>query len=66
MTNKTLIPASLLGGDIETILNRLREIPNLPAVLIDLAEKAYRLYRLNKLDHDLQDLRQTAANILRE
>lgn len=66
MTTKIPTTMNLLGGDIETILPRLRKIPGLPAVVLNVAEKAYRLYKLNKLDHDLQALREMAASTLHE
>ncbi len=63
MTEKDL-KSALLNGDIEAIMDHLRRMANLPGVLLNVAEKIYRLYKLNKLDHDLQSLREVTANTL--
>ncbi|MEJ2116668.1 MAG: hypothetical protein P8Y36_01710, partial [Alphaproteobacteria bacterium] len=60
------IMMNLLDADIETMLNRLRGIPGLSFVILNAAEKIYRLYKLNKLDNDLEKLRETTAKTLQE
>lgn len=65
MTKKDL-KAAMLSGDIESIVERLRSIPNLPTALLNIAEKLHRLYKLNKLDHDLRSLREVTAHTLQE
>ena len=65
MTKKSLT-AVILSGDIEEIMGYLRGVPHLPGVLLNLAEKIYRLYKLNKLDHDLQSLRNITRQMLNE
>ncbi len=65
MTEKDLRSA-LLNGDIEAIMDHLRRMSHLPGVLLNAAEKIYRLYKLNKLDNDLQSLREISANTLLE
>lgn len=53
-----------LNDGIDAIIDHLRRMPHLPAFVLNFAEKVYRLYKLNRLDHDLEALREATATAL--
>jgi hypothetical protein len=58
--------AALSSGGAEQLMHQLRRMPNLPGVLLHLAERAYRLYRLYQLGEEVRGLREENLRVLRE
>lgn len=50
--------------EIEVLMTRLRRMPKLPEIVLNLAEKAYRFYKLHRIEKKVTALQKTTIKVL--